>query len=154
MTTFRKAKEIDIPGLVDIEKSCFDPLKYDLTSRSQFRYLITKANAELWLACRDNEIAGYATILYRRKSNGGRVYSVAVLPRYQNKGIGKALLLCCEKMVAKKSLLSIVLEVRRDDIKGRQIYESLGYKKMSEIADYYPDHCACIKMKKTINGLH
>ena len=61
---FEKAKKSDVEEIYNLEQVCFGP---DAFSKKQFKYLITKANAE-FIVIRDNfKIIAYLIILKRRK---------------------------------------------------------------------------------------
>lgn len=148
--TIRRAHSRDVSTLQTIEMQAFDAAKYDLTSGRQFRYLVSKGNAEIWLACEKDKVLGYITMLYRKNSHFGRLYSIAVLPEYQGKTVGKALFEHAEKTVLKHKAKGMLLEIREDNTRALNRYLGLGYNVTGRVADYYPDHSACVKMKKVL----
>lgn len=148
MPNIRLANKDDIAQLVALEKNAFDPSQYHLTSRRQFHHLVTKANAQIWVFEIDSTIAGAAVLLYRRGSGYIRFYSLCVDPQFQGHNVGKELFVFCENLVSEKAMAGMLLEVRADNTKLLQRYENIGYSRVRSVADYYPDHMACIKMKK------
>lgn len=146
----RRADSNDIDALHNIETQAFDVTQYDLTSKRQFRYLVLQGNSEIWLACEQNKALGYITLLYKKNSCFGRLYSIAVLPEYQGKSVGKALFEQAEKAVLQKNAKGMTLEIREDNVRSFNRYQDLGYIVTGRVQDYYPDHSACIKMKKVL----
>ena len=55
------------------------------------------------------------------------IHHMAVLPEYQNRGIGKSLLQEALK-IAKQSGYQAKLEVHKDNPAGRHLYASMGFK--------------------------
>ena len=86
----RRADSDDIPALIDIENRAFVT---DRLSRRAFRYLLSKANAETLAEVDEaGAIRGYAIVLFNRGTSLARLYSIAVDPRHQRLGLGRALL--------------------------------------------------------------
>ncbi|MCB1593122.1 MAG: GNAT family N-acetyltransferase [Alphaproteobacteria bacterium] len=145
--TLRKATIKDAKALTELELSAFDPAIYHRISGRQFRYLLTKANAETWVALCGKEICGYGTLLFRKNWDKAHFYSLAVSPAFQGKEIGKKLFEEVEAQ-ARKKYPAMSLEIREDNKKLLERYLKSGYSEERLVPDYYPDRCACIKMKK------
>lgn len=67
------------------------------------------------------------------------LYWVAVAPRYQRKGYGKLLLQYLEKQVEKENGRMVLIETSsQPKYSGtREFYESLGYREVARIPDFY-----------------
>lgn len=148
MVMIRKASIDDVEVIDAIEKKVFDTACYDLTSKMQYRYLLTKGNAEIWLAEHCGTICGAIVLFFKRNSAWGRLYSIAVLPEFQGKEIGKNLFEQAEHRIKQRRLKGMTLEVRKDNRKHIERYTKLGYQPYYEVVDYYPDGESCLKMKK------
>lgn len=146
--SLRPAVINDLRDLWKIEQTTFNQEKYHLVSQKQYRYLLEKANAEIWIAEHSGSLYGSSIVLFRRNSNYGRFYSIAVLPDQQGGQIGKMLFNKAEERIKERNLSGLLLEVRSDNVRLLERYQRLGYKAYKEVQDYYPDHMSCIKMKK------
>ena len=65
------------------------------------------------------------------------IATVGVLPEYQRRGIGEALVLACE---AKLGVSRVRLSVRLSNEGAIRLYDRLGYTKVGTWPDYYTDH--------------
>jgi len=144
----RLATLSDVDSLCAIEQQSFAPSLYHLTSRRQFRYLINKGNAEIWLAELHGQACGMAVLFFKANSRFVRLYSIAVLPAFQGRDVGLALFECAQKQGLHKKLMGLSLEIRSDNKKHYDRYRALGYKDVGTVEDYYPDHSPCIKLQK------
>ena len=71
----RKANLQDLDRLVEIEQSCFN---YDTLDKKKFKYFIQQGHDDLIVQQVNNQISGYALILYKKGSSLARLYSVAI----------------------------------------------------------------------------
>ena len=142
------ASEQDIEDLVLIETSTFDPQNYPLMSKANFRHLINKGNSEILIAQKNGKSCGLAVVFYRNNSAYARLYSIAVLPEFQGKDIGKILYNTVEQRSIKKGLRGLILEIRADNTKHQKRYNELGFKLEKILPEYYPDKSNGLKLKK------
>ncbi|MET0156085.1 MAG: N-acetyltransferase [Rickettsiales bacterium] len=142
----RLARISDLDAVTRIEKSAFDPSIHRPTSRRQYRYLLTKGNADILLAENENGICGCAVIFYRKNSSLAHLYAIAVSPDMQSAGVGRALFRASERHVGAKGKTGIICEIRTDNHVFR--YAANGYKKIADLPRYFPDGCDGIKLRK------
>lgn len=145
---FRLATVDDLDTLTAMEAASFPAEKYHQTPRRQFRYLIQKGNAQIWLAEKGGIVCGSIIILFRNNSSYGRMYSINVLPEYQGGVIGKALFEKAEACCKDKDGAGMLLEIRSDNIKHLERYKAQGYMIVKRVEDYYPDGQSCIKLRR------
>lgn len=108
----RRAEADDIPVLTDIENRAFAS---DRISRRAFRYLLSKANAEVLVETSvAGVVRGYALLLFNRGTSLARLYSIAVDPQWQRAGVGRALLAAAEDAARSRGAAWMRLEVRAD----------------------------------------
>ncbi len=81
----RKTRISDLDGIVALENRSF---KFDLFTRQQYHYLIARANATAFVLLVGKTIAGSAIILWRKGSTKAHLYTIAVDPRFQGRGLG------------------------------------------------------------------
>jgi [ribosomal protein S18]-alanine N-acetyltransferase len=141
----REATNRDIKELIFIDSHCFN--EGDQFSYSQFWHGIHRSLKPLYVfCCHDTNIpVGY--IYYIVAGNDLRIYSLAVLPNYQKKGIGTALLNHPFRYHAK----GIRLECRYDNQSLISFYEKHGYKAISVKHNYYSDGMDAVYMRRALD---
>ena len=90
----RKALSSDLNALIDVENACFNNDK--LSPRSLKRWLSAK-HGILLVAQNGEQVCGYGLVWCHKGTRLARLYSLAVKPTMQGKGIAKALLTSLEK---------------------------------------------------------
>jgi ribosomal-protein-alanine N-acetyltransferase len=145
----RPATRNDVSALFEIERIVFDPEKFHLITKRQYRYLIDKGNADIFLGVVDGKPWASSILLYKKNADYGRLYSIAVHPHMQGRGLGAALLHHAEQRVKGKNLSELRQEVRCDDHALINRYKKTGYVVYGETVEYYPDGAACVKLGKS-----
>jgi ribosomal protein S18 acetylase RimI-like enzyme len=143
----RPATLQDIDSLVEIEERCFAT---DRLTRRSFRYLLTKANAATLIDEEQGVARGYALVLFSSGTSMARLYSIAVDPAFQRRGIGWQLLQASEQAARDGDCVSMRLEVRRDNDPGRALFGKGGYKQFGTLSDYYEDHMDALRFEKSL----
>lgn len=64
-----------------------------------------------------------------RKTNSAEIFSIAVVPKYQGKGIGKLLINYCRKEFKKRGYDNFLVSVR-NDMEVNSFYEKIGLEKV------------------------
>ncbi len=132
----RLARLTDAAALHLLEQQVFDG---DRLSLSRIRYFIRSAQNELWCLEENNILLGYALVLFRRNSSKTRLYSLAVAPHARGRKLSKVLLQWAEQQALLRSILSMRLEVRHDNVPALQLYDRFGYQKIRHLPAYYAD---------------
>lgn len=143
----RPARLDDLNALVRIETSTFET---DRISRRNFRYLLTKANAATLVEEWKGQVRGYAMLLFHTGTSLARLYSYAVEPSFQRRGIGRALVEAAERLALERECIALRLEVRRDNPASIALFEKLGYRYLEVVPDYYEDHASALRFEKTL----
>jgi ribosomal-protein-alanine N-acetyltransferase len=131
----RKITAKDLNSVIELERKCFN--KYTAYTPRQLKYLITKANSTCLVETINEKIRGLIIVLY---CNGKRVAGIETLnvdPFYRRNGIGKKLLNAAEEDMHSRFINKIRLEVSVGNISAINLYERLGFKKISLLKDYY-----------------
>jgi len=144
----REAALEDLDCLVDLEGQSFSG---DLLRRRNFRHLLTRGNAQTLLAIQDGEVAGYATILFRRPSTKARLYSIAVRPAYRGRGIGTQLVRAAERVASERGCSSMRLEIRSDNEASISLFDGLGYRCGESTAGYYEDGMSAVHFERCLD---
>lgn len=133
---FRVARKSDILQLVSLENLSFT---YDQLSKKQFTKFIRDEKNLIQILEIDRKIAGYALVFFRKNSKKTRMYSLCIHPDFKGMGLGKKLMLEVFRVLRKKKMESIKLEVKVSNIVGVSLYESLGFEIEERIKEFYSD---------------
>lgn len=132
----RAATPSDLDLLVEHETACFVRPGERFTRRL-LRDLLANPNATILVADHAATPVGSAIGLRRRHPAGfsGRIYSVAVHPSARGLGAGRRL---TEALLADLAdVRRIYLEVRPDNATAIALYESLRFKPVEHLTNYY-----------------
>lgn len=133
---FREAGTHDISFLEKLEKKCFP--EFLQNTRRSIRYSISSPFQKViigeTLGKSPENIASATLYLYPKTL---RIFSIAVHPDYQGKGIGRSILDWIIKFAKTKKIERISLEVRKREEKLIRFYENAGFNTASFLSDYY-----------------
>jgi ribosomal protein S18 acetylase RimI-like enzyme/predicted double-glycine peptidase len=138
----RLATTDDLDILVELEEQSFPG---DRISRSSYRRLLKSDTALVLVEDEDGEVRGSAVLLFRQGLAAARLYSIATVPRYRGKGIGRKLVDACLEHVVERDCLFLRLEVREDNEEAIAMYERRGFKYVGRNGDYYEDGAAALR---------
>ncbi|MBN1820906.1 MAG: GNAT family N-acetyltransferase [Prolixibacteraceae bacterium] len=145
-TDIRKAVPADLPFLTNLETTCFP--KHIQSSVRSITYSLASPFQKVIIAeikeNGKNIPAGSATLYHHPKSF--RIFSIAVLPEFQGKGIGKKLLNYSIDQARHYDAERLILEVASDDKKIISFYSNSGFKKAELLPDYYAPNEDGIRM--------
>ena len=101
-----------------------------------------QASALVLLALEANEPLGVACCFYGFSTFHARpllnVHDLAVLPEFQGRGIGRALLLAAEERARAQGCCKLTLEVRQDNGRARKLYHERGFRDFELAGQSYP----------------
>jgi ribosomal-protein-alanine acetyltransferase len=146
----RSARASDIDALLRVETACFET---DRLSRRSFTYFLSRARAELFVAEDKGGLLGYGLVLFHRGTALARLYSLAVAPHAQGRGIARLLLEHAEETARAHDTVAIRLEVRADNERAIHLYTRQGYKPFKTLHHYYEDDGDAWRMQKPIRFL-
>ena len=147
-TVIRPAGSSDLNALIKLEQICFNTESF---SRSQLRYLISKARADFLLTEASGEISSFIILLKRRTSRGMRIYSVAVSPKFRGKGLARLLLHEAAQRARADGLRYLTLEVSEDNTAAISLYLNMGFEVFGERLSYYKNGSKAFLMRKEIS---
>jgi ribosomal protein S18 acetylase RimI-like enzyme len=143
----RNAAETDLPRLLELEANGFSS---DRLSRRSFRHWIRASHGILLVVEAQGRVAGYGLAMLHKGTRLARLYSLAVDPTEQGKGLGRLLILGLEEEAAARGRLYMRLEVAAGNRAAIHLYESMEYRKFGIYPDYYEDHNDALRMQKRI----
>ena len=143
----RDARLGDIDGLLRLETQCFSS---DRLTRRSFRHLLVNANAATIVAVSKRAIQGYATLLFRKASRVGRLYSFAVSPHHRGRGLAKQLMRTVEREARAHDCRRVVLEVRVGNRPARRLYDRFGYRCVTRKRGFYEDGADALRLDKQL----
>lgn len=152
--TLRYANLEDVEKLGTLEAKIFPVESYgrDVLHPRQFRYFLTKANAFVVICERENIFCGYMIVLFRKNSDTARIYSIAIPPSAQGKGLGVFFLSSLEDICRKIKIRKITLETRADNLGMQKLSLRSGYSEVKRLKAYYHDGTDALKFAKDISS--
>jgi ribosomal protein S18 acetylase RimI-like enzyme len=145
------ATEADLADLWRLENACFDEPRR--ASRRSLRRSLTSARQRVRVArlARGGPAAAAAIlILYPRTL---RIYSVAVAPELQGRGLGKALVHDALAVAAAAGAAQVGLEVDALDAALVAWYERQGFATTERLANYYGPGRPALRMKRRLAAI-
>ncbi len=145
----RRGRIGDLDALLALERLVF---KIEPLSRRSLRHFLTSPKVTFIVAMSGGNLAGYALVLYPPRSTLARLYSIAVNPNLQGKGLGRRLLAAVDKNAKRRRRRAIRLEVRVDDARTIALYEKSGYRHFGRRARYYDNRIHALRFEKPLGG--
>lgn len=142
--SIEQAKTTDVDSILEIENQCFDS---DRFSKRQFLYLITKSKGFFYVAKQQGQIVGYLSLLQNDRAHILRIYSIAVHPQAQGRGIAQKLIDKAIQEAKSNDLQSVSLEVKTSNTPAISLYEKKGFMKTIIKPNYYADGSPAYVMK-------
>lgn len=146
------AGEGDLEALVVLERRAFG--EGEAFHRRQLRYLLRSPRARIKVARIEGRVAGWAIVLLRkhRHYESARLYSLAVDPDYQGRGVGELLVSHMLNSLREMGIRRCFLEVREDNLPARRLYERLGFVSVATLPNYYGQGRHGTRMLKIIDA--
>lgn len=144
MITIDSLKEEDIKPIIILEETHFaeslgEKLLSDMINNDVAKALTAKI---------DKKVIGYISYLYY--DTVLEVLNFVVDDSYQRQGVGSSLF--NEMILRSPNALTITLEVRPSNIKGRSFYEKNGFKQILIRKNYYTNGEDALVLLKEINA--
>ncbi|MFU2508737.1 GNAT family N-acetyltransferase/peptidase C39 family protein [Pseudoalteromonas sp. ASV78] len=145
----RAATEADLKALLAIEQQSFSQDR--LSARSLKRWIAAK-HGILLVGESNNQLLGYGLVWCHKGTRLARLYSLAVTPQAQGKGLAQQLLKALERATAERGRVFMRLEVAVNNLAAIALYKKLGYRVFGQYSDYYHDHSDALRMQKNIRN--
>lgn len=138
----------DVPAVEQLERRLFPvdawPLQMFLDELSQpdtRRYLVAEA---------DGSVVAYAGLMCIEPI--ADIQTIAVVPEFEGRGIGSALLTELIGEARRRNAADVLLEVRRDNPRARQLYVRFGFEQIHVRQRYYRDGTDALIMRLPLNA--
>lgn len=139
----------DFDSLYALEERCFEPPHR--FSRRYMRSLVNRATAATWIAEEDERMAGFAIVVWSKRTRETTAYiqTIEVAPEARGRGIGRELLDRIESSACTAAAALIGLHVDAANAAAVRLYEAQGYRCEGCKENYYPlGHAALIYRKR------
>jgi ribosomal-protein-alanine N-acetyltransferase len=147
--TITQATIKDLENLYRLEQTCFTT---DKLFKSQFKHFIQSPTAIVLVAKHQRNLIGNIIVLLRKNSLIARLYSLAVLPDFQRHGIASDLCKKAEKLLKRRKIKEIRLEVRKNNASAIRFYTKRDYYIIGKYKKFYEDDEDAIRMQKTLTN--
>ena len=129
---FREMTLADIKTVAEIDEICFDEDGWD---EDFFLEELRDEHSDYIVGEIEGKIIACAGIkIYLDEAEG---MTIAVLPEFQGRGIGKKILYEIIKIAKRRGAKSMIFEVRVSNIPALHIYQKFGFKIVGRIKRYY-----------------
>jgi ribosomal-protein-alanine acetyltransferase len=146
----RTAGVPDLDAIMQIESSIFES---DAWSRDGMRAELGSAHTFYLVAEGDGTLEGYAGLLAPNGSSQADIQTIAVVPEFRRKGLGRELMEALLAEAKVRGAREIFLEVRADSPNAQALYESIGFEEIAIRTGYYqPDNVDAHVMKLTVGS--
>ena len=132
----------DLNALRHLERECFPRDAWPLLDLVG---ILAFPNIVRLKAVVNGEVVGFIAGEIRPGQGSAWIATIAVLPEFRGRGIGKALLQDCEESL---KVSRIRLSVRATNQVAIRLYEKAGYQKAGLWKDYYQDSEDALVMEK------
>ncbi|MDO5705946.1 MAG: GNAT family N-acetyltransferase [Paracoccus sp. (in: a-proteobacteria)] len=107
----------------------FYPDGWQRRQREDVGALLDQGEARFWLLMKDRDVIGFVGLQLHPQDQMGEIGIIAILPRFQGKGLGKRLILFAEARIREAGMSMSMIETVGDSghAPARAAYESSGY---------------------------
>ncbi len=127
----RRMKELDLDVVMAIERASFSTP----WSRGNFRNLLVRGDADLWVAVVEEAVVGYAVVWYVLPE--AELGNLAVDAGWRRQGLGRTLLDWVLTRADDRGAERIFLEVRVSNRHAQGLYERRGFIQVGIRRRYY-----------------
>jgi ribosomal protein S18 acetylase RimI-like enzyme len=129
-------KTDDLEKIVEFEKTQCDNKHYHYTGTLESAGEFFK-DSTMYFIFYGSKNVGYVS--YETNKNEAYLNSIAILPKYQNKGIGTRAVSMINKILNKQGIRDAWLVVHPENLQAVRVYEKNGFKLQKKILNYWGD---------------
>ena len=125
----------DIDRLLRLNLRCFK--QGENYTRHTFNYLLTQPQSlGLMAETSEGDMAGFV-LLMNNPDGAAHITTVGVAPEHRRRGIARQLIEAVDGMLRKRSVTTVVLEVRVSNVAAQELYAQAGYTIVKQMTRYY-----------------
>ena len=147
-----KALIPSIPEILAVESSVYQgqlPWDYEAFSKE-----LSNDISALYLIIRDaDQLVAFAGCNFKYGYHEAHITNIAVMPTYQDKGLGTVLLQTLFEQAVKKGCQQMSLEVKQSNQKAQKLYEKLGFNKQEIKFNYYANQENAYFYRRSLNDV-
>lgn len=143
MIELKEMESGDLDECLNIDKERFIISPYSLKS---FQICLNSPSEKVITLKKDGILIGY--VMFSLVLDEGEIYRIAVTKDEEGKGYGKTLLDSAHSYLKSKGAATCFLEVRRSNIRAKNLYEKNGYLTYRVRKNYYENGEDAFCMKK------
>ena len=127
----------DIKQAIQIEREVYNG-EVPWTKSAFLSELYSLHTHQYLVVCYQEKIIGFIGL--RITSKDGHITNIAILPAFQNKGIGSLLLAEVERFARKNQCDTLSLEVRISNVDAQRLYRTMGFESRKILTAYYNEN--------------
>ena len=137
----------DLARLCEIDRQCF--AAGIAFPPQEMAALVGWPSAVILLAeAPGRRLAGF--VLAHRRAAHAHLMTLDVLPSWRRRGLGRRLLLACERRLRAAGVTTMSLETAVNNTAAQSLYAGLGYTRVRRLPGYYPNGEDAWRMKKDL----
>lgn len=134
----------DLLDVIAYENQYFNKTNYEMFVEN----IVENSLYDIFGIYQDNIFVGY--IIIWLDEDKSQIFSMLIKEEYRNKGYGYLSLNQLEEILKEKHVREWTLEVRESNLLAIQLYEKVGFKKVSIRENYYSNNENALLMYKKI----
>lgn len=149
--TIRKAKTDDLEFLWALENKSFPEFQRN-TKQNIKNSIVSQFQELLIVETGHKKKQSIGSVILFKYKYSLRIYSIAVLPEHQNKGIGEVLLNHVKEYAIRGNFEKIILEVNAKNQKLTNWYKTRAFQVTDTLKDYYGSNEDALKMQLSVQA--
>lgn len=148
--TYRDATAADIPTFVQLDKELFPHAMWNQEHYENDFKGVPLTHFFRVAVDEKNQIVGYAAVMVPAPGVEADILTIGVITEHRKSGIGTAFMVELENWAINKESNAMMLEVGVENAPAIELYESLGYLRISERKNFYGPSRDALVMRKEL----
>ena len=143
----RQAGRADLDRLAALEDASF---VCDGVDRRAMAGFLRSGAALVLLDEIGGQLRGHVIVRFNARHRIARIYSIAVAPLCQGRGVGRVLVAAAEAAALARGATEMRLEISVDNTASQALFRACGYSVFGRYEDYYEDGGAALRLRKRL----
>jgi ribosomal-protein-alanine N-acetyltransferase len=127
--------ELHLKEVLTLNLRCFK--EGENYTKYTFSYLLNEPNCLSYrIVTFDEQMVGYIFIMTNEEGTG-HITTIGVAPEHRRRGLANRLIVHAEKMLNKRNVSTVMLEVRVGNTAAQNLYQAFGYSIVQRLSNYY-----------------